>query len=943
MLWQSVALIPLSLFLCAMKRPLWFVPSIYIYMNIKYNTLNSFKIIAENEILLLDDPESLWVIESGSMTVYAGKIQDAVLQSGRRFLFGVETGEGLFGIANPKVGLGSICILAVATKETRLLRLNLHDLDEGATQANSFNSIHLITTWFERLSSVFQLTSIPLSAPEISSQMPWLTQRVVLKNFHDAFISSLQELEQSAQQENLVQFQARERLNEEMTTQAVAEFVSLLGVQHSAIAASSDPLLAAAGAVGRAMDIPICPPAKSEDMKRVKDPLDAIARASRMRIRRVILSERWWRSDCGPLLAYLQGDSSPVALLPVDNKYYEIYNPATQRRIKVNDKTAKLLAPTAYMFYPPFPDTELNLLTLFKYSMRGGWESIRTLFFIGIPGVAIGMIVPQATGVLIDTAIPDADRGLLLQLTLLLLAATFGTTLFRLTQGLALVRLESYSVFNLQAGIWDRLLKLPLTFFRDYSSGEVLSRVSAINQIRNKLGGEKLDILFSSFFALFNLVLLFVYSPQLAFVAVAVIIMTTLVTNVAGYFKSQKAFLLEELDGEISGMTIEMIGGISKLRTTASEKRAFAHWAKYYQKQLKLMQGTQQIEDWIATFNLLQSSLTSIVTFMIASSLLTTQETGSGLSTGTFLAFNAAFASFIGGVTSLSNNLVDLLDIRALWEHAKPILETAPEIDLNKADPGRLSGYVKLDHVTFRYREDGPLNLDDVTVEAKPGEFIALVGPSGSGKSTILRMLLGFDVPEQGAMYYDGQDLASLDVSAVRRQLGVVLQNGRINSETVFENISGGALISMEEAWDAARMAGFAADVENMPMGMHTVISEGGMNLSGGQRQRLLIARALVLKPRIILFDEATSALDNRTQAMVSESMERLKVTRIAIAHRLSTIRNADRIYVIEAGRVVQQGTFEELASQEGLFAKLMAKQGKKNLVGAATKSSPCN
>ena len=539
------------------------------------------------------------------------------------------------------------------------------------------------------------------------------------------------------------------------------------------------------------------------------------------------------------------------------------------------------------------------------------------------------MIVPQATGILIDTAIPDADRGLLLQLSLALLAATFGTTLFRLTQGLALVRLESYSIFNLQAGTWDRLLKLPISFFRDNSAGEVLSRVSALNEIRNKLGGEKLDILFSSFFALLNLGLLFAYSAQLAWVAVVVVIVTAFVTSVAGYFKSQKASALEELDGEIAGLSIQLIGGVSKLRTTASEGRAYAHWAKHYHKQLKLMQGNQQIEDWIATFNLMLSSLMPILIFLIASSLVTQEQAGSGLSTGTFLAFNAAFASFTIGVTSLSNNLVDLLDIRALWEHAKPILETEPEINLDKADPGRLSGYVKLDHVTFRYREDGPLNLDDVTVEAKPGEFIALVGPSGSGKSTIFRMLLGFDIPEQGTVYYDGQDLAGLDMSAVRRQLGVVLQNGRINSESVFENISGGALIGMDEAWEAARMAGFADDVENMSMGMHTVISEGGMNLSGGQRQRLLIARALVLKPRIILFDEATSALDNRTQAMVSESLNRLKVTRIAIAHRLSTIRNADRIYVIEAGRVVQQGTFEELANQEGMFAKLMAKQAK--------------
>ncbi|MEO0688422.1 MAG: ATP-binding cassette domain-containing protein, partial [Cyanobacteria bacterium J06649_11] len=277
--------------------------------------------------------------------------------------------------------------------------------------------------------------------------------------------------------------------------------------------------------------------------------------------------------------------------------------------------------------------------------------------------------------------------------------------------------------------------------------------------------------------------------------------------------------------------------------------------------------------------------------------------------------------------TQLSNTVISVLEVVILWERAQPILRATPEIDLNKADPGKLTGKIEIEHVSFRYREDGPLILDDVTIKVKPGEFIAFVGPSGSGKSTTIRLLLGFDTPEVGTIYYDGQDLSGLDISAIRRQMGVVLQNGRINAGSIFENISGGALVTIDEAWEAAAMAGFAEDVESMPMGMHTVISEGGTNLSGGQRQRLLIARSLVLKPKILIFDEATSALDNRTQAIVSESLEQLSVTRIVIAHRLSTIRNADRIYVIEAGRVVQQGSFDQLTKQEGLFASLMARQ----------------
>ncbi|MEO1183553.1 MAG: ATP-binding cassette domain-containing protein, partial [Cyanobacteria bacterium J06636_27] len=304
-----------------------------------------------------------------------------------------------------------------------------------------------------------------------------------------------------------------------------------------------------------------------------------------------------------------------------------------------------------------------------------------------------------------------------------------------------------------------------------------------------------------------------------------------------------------------------------------------------------------------------------------------TQTAAVGFSLGAFIAFNTAFGSFIQGITELSDTFIEILQIIPLWKRTKPILNAVPEISLKKADPGKITGGISVEHVIFRYRKDGVPTLNDVNISAQPGEFIALVGGSGSGKSTLLRLLLGFETPESGSIYYDNQDLSGLDIDAVRRQMGVVLQNTQLQSASIYENIAGGASITLEEAWEAATASGFADDIMDMPMQMHTVISEGGGNLSGGQRQRLVIARALALKPKILLFDEATSALDNRTQAIVSEHLDKLQVTRIVIAHRLSTIRNADRIYVMEAGQVVQQGSYDELSSQSGLFARLMARQ----------------
>jgi ABC-type bacteriocin/lantibiotic exporter with double-glycine peptidase domain len=368
---------------------------------------------------------------------------------------------------------------------------------------------------------------------------------------------------------------------------------------------------------------------------------------------------------------------------------------------------------------------------------------------------------------------------------------------------------------------------------------------------------------------------------------------------------------------------------VTKLRVAGAEERAFAYWGERFSEQQRLLRRLQRIEDSIKVFNAVLPTLASTVIFwFVVLEIQAASAAGqAGLTAGAFLAFNAAYGMFISGATSLSNTIIDLLEVSTLFERAQPILEGTPEVDDDKADPGRLTGKLALERVTFRYQEDGPVILDDVSIHAEPGEFIALVGPSGCGKSTTLRLLLGFDTPESGTVYYDDQDLAHLDIYAIRRQLGTVLQYSKLTSAPIYENIAGGNSITLDEAWEAARAAGLGDDINDMPMGMHTQISEGGTNLSGGQRQRLLIARALVSKPKIMLFDEATSALDNRTQAIVSASLEKMRATRVVIAHRLSTIRNADRIYVIDQGRVVQQGSFDELAIQDGLFAQLMARQ----------------
>jgi NHLM bacteriocin system ABC transporter ATP-binding protein len=867
----------------------------------------SERILKGNTPLVLDRADDCWQVHSGMMAVFAVVTVEGQPQGARRYLFDVNPGDCIFGIRPSSEGR-SYQLLAVAYEETQLLATTLDDRPDA------------IETWYRQLALVFEGSEIHL--PRLQA-----TQRITdqLDQLHNDFLCSLYQLDQQEEEERAQRFQDRQRLNQKVSERAIGDLTAAFRSKSGQFDPSGADLLVAAGAVGHALGIDIRPPARSEDLERVKDPLDAIARASRIRTRRVILAGEWWKADCGAVLAYTAEEERPVAILPKGAHAYEIFDPKENRRIPIDADTMSLLSPVAFMFYRPLPDRLQKALKLFQFALRGRQRDIIMIIILGIAGALMGMLTPQATGIVIDKAIPDANRNLLFQVGFGLIAVNFGTAIFEFSKNMAISRAQTIAHGDMQAAVWDRLLKLKVPFFREYSTGDLQSRVSAISQINNTLSGTAMRSVFSSFFSLLNLGLLISYNAKLALVAVGLAVLNIAVTLVSSSLTRKQMRPLEQMEGELFGLTVQLIGGVSKLRVSGSEERAFAYWARQFSQQTKLKLSTEAIEDFVTLFNTALPTIGSILIFLISTTMLSKGD--SALSTGAFLAFNSAFGTFVQAATDLSNTVIDVNEVSVLWDRAKPILEATPEVDASKTDPGRLMGGVKLERVSFRYRADGPLNLDKVTVEAKPGEFIAFVGPSGSGKSTTLRLLLGFEQPEEGTVYYDGQDLSGLDVSAVRRQLGVVLQNGRISSASIFENISGGALVMMDEAWEAARMAGFAEDVENMPMGMHTVISEGGTNLSGGQRQRLLISRALVLKPKFLIFDEATSALDNRTQAIVSESLDRLSVTRIVIAHRLSTIRNADRIYVIAAGQVVQQGNFDELMAKPGVFADLMSRQ----------------
>ncbi len=778
-------------------------------------------------------------------------------------------------------------------------------------------------TWLTATNAVEVYTS-PTQELESIDTIP-----ASLERLHAYFWHCFNLLEQHHTKSEFRRFQERQQLNRQTIESSMDELAGVLDTKDTEVLPIGSHLSIAAGAVGRAMGIKILPPPASEDSDRIKDPVETIARASQCRTRRVALTGEWWKHEHGALLAYTKADV-PVALLPESGDRYIVFNPELSTKTRLNAKEIDNLKTEAYVFYRPLPPFVTNAVDIFLFGIKGYEKDIVAIFGLGILASLLGMVTPQATAILVNDAIPDSNRTLLTQLGLALFAAALGQATFQLAQQIISLRVESAADASLQPAVWDRILKLSPAFFRNYASGDLVNRLLAIGQIRAHLSGSTQRTLLNGVFALLNLGLMFAYSVQLALVGLGLSVLVVIVTIISSRMLVTKQRLQEQIDGDINGLTVELIEGVSKLRVAAAEERAFGSWAKKYSQRIKLESGIKYIDDSLSVFNEALPVVSSVLIFWFAIlfiQIAAMENKPGGLSAGSFLAFNTAFTVFLTGVTEISNTLSNVLEIIPLWERAKPIIQTPLESDPSQADPGRLTGRIALEHVNFRYREDGPLILSDVSVYAEPGEFIAIVGPSGSGKSTVFRLLLGFELPASGTVSYDGQDLAGLDVQAVRRQLGVVLQNVRISAAPIFDSIAAGALITLEEAWEAARMAGFEADIKAMPMGMHTVISEGGTNLSGGQRQRLLIARSLVLKPKILLMDEATSALDNQTQTIVSESLDRMNATRIVIAHRLSTIRNADRIYVVEAGIVVQSGNFDELVNQEGLFARLVARQ----------------
>ena len=674
----------------------------------------------------------------------------------------------------------------------------------------------------------------------------------------------------------------------------------------------------------------------------------ALSRSTGARSRPVMLKSgnqdgprgHWWTSPGGPLLGFVSRDEAPaqeealrpVAILPRRGGY-RLFDPQRPRRggLAIDAQVAARLHPQAHQFYRALPAKAAGL-GLVRFLSRGSAGDLLVVGIIGALVGLLGLLIPLVTGLIFDRIVPGAERGLLAQIVLVLLSAYLGGLLFNLAQGFALVRLQTRLDAECEAGVWDRLLRLPLPFFRQYSAGELSSRVDGIAGIRESLAGATLTSLLSGIFSLWNLGLLIYLDLRLALACGVLVLVAGLVAAVVSVYQLMARRRVAELQGKLGGLLFQLMGGIAKLRVANAERRAFGMWANLFARRRSAEVRLAGINTRHSVFAVIYPLVCSGVLFY----LLTNQQatlgnpgTG-GMSTGQFLAFYSAFGSLLASGLGLLGAVIQVVGIYPQYERARPILIEAPEASGTGAGlgaPPELTGQIELSHLSFRYHKDAPLVLDDVSLRIDPGQFVAIVGPSGSGKSTLLKLLLGLETPSAGNVYYDGQALSSLDVRAVRQQMGVVLQSSGVLAGSIHENIAGTSGATLAEAWEAARQAALDRDIRDMPMGMHTVLTQGRSTLSGGQQQRLLIARALARRPKLLFFDEATSALDNETQEQVTRSLDALQVTRVVIAHRLTTIASADHIIVLDRGRIVEQGSYQQLLAAGGRFKSLVDRQ----------------
>ncbi len=659
-------------------------------------------------------------------------------------------------------------------------------------------------------------------------------------------------------------------------------------------------------------------PDQMEDSKEI---LEYLLRPSGILRRQVKLTDKWYKDASGAMLG-TRKDGSVVALIPGKIKGYQIVDPANNSRVDVNASTAAQLNEDAYCFYKPFPLKAVGIKEMIKYviSLLRPRDYVWMLSLTGAV-TFVQAISPRITHKIYDQSFLDSGNWrVLICMMIVLLFSEMSKEMFELVKTVFSQNIQSQLNLQVESASMMRVLSMPISFFSNYNSGELTSRLGAVTTVCSTISSTFFSVILTAGFSLVYLFQVFQFAPNLLIPSIVLTMLTAGLSLVTALFQMGITQKRLEYDSKESGMVLALLNGIPKIKVAGAEKRAFSKWAQSYAPSAQLTYNPPFLIKMSGPISQMITLGGTVVMYYLALK--------GGISSADYVAFNASYGFVSGAFTGLVGVAAAVAGVKPSLEMAKPLFETAPEVQEQKQVIERLGGSIEINNVTFRYSENMPYVLQNLSLNIRRGEYVAIVGRTGCGKSTLMRLLLGFETPLKGGIYYDGRDIQSLDMKSLRRKIGVVLQAGKLFQGSIYSNISiSKPSMTVEDAWKAAEMVGMKEDIERMPMGMNTLLQEGGGGISGGQKQRLMIARAIAGKPSILMFDEATSALDNITQKIVSDSLDTLKCTRIVIAHRLSTIRNCDRILMMDNGRIVEQGTYEELIARGGMFAKLVERQ----------------
>ena len=658
-----------------------------------------------------------------------------------------------------------------------------------------------------------------------------------------------------------------------------------------------------------------------EEIDSLEERMEYVMHPQGMMYRNVELTPGWHKNAAGAYLAFRKEDRSPVALIPSGLSGYRCYDASAGTSYRITSATEKKISRDAFCFYRPFPQTKLSIPLLAKYII----ESLRLSDFISIAlisflAILVGMLIPRLTKLLFGAVLNTGNVSVLTAIAVFMVCASASRFIISTARDLITSRIETFLQMNIESAAMMRVLTLPPSFFHEYSSGEMSSRMQSINQLCSALVNAVLSTGLTSIFSLMYITQIFSFTPALVVPAIIIILLTVGFSTLTVLLETRRQKKVLEEDAKTTGLAFAIVSGIQKLRLAGAEKRGFSRWAAQYTKLAQLMYDPPLFLKVTGVISLAIDLFGTIALYSISIS--------SSIAIDDYMAFNSAYAMVMGAFASLASLAIIFSRIKPVLNLAQPILDAQPETEGNRKVITELRGNIQLDDVTFRYEKNAPPIIKDLSMKIKKGEYVAVVGPSGCGKSTLMRLLLGFEKPETGGIFYDMKNIDQIDIKSLRRHIGCVMQDGGLFNDSIYANIALSApTLTIEEAWEAAEAASIADDIRAMPMGMHTMISEGQGGISGGQKQRIMIARAIAPKPSVLIFDEATSALDNITQKKVTESLDALHCTRIVIAHRLSTIKSCDRILYMDHGKILEEGTYDELMEKNGLFADMVSRQ----------------